>query len=246
MKTSGIIFPDENQDNNTTQNTLTSEFPASHVVSTQNPQAHHSSVEDADNAYVEKNKVGKHLNISSGDLEIGSMDVEIENKQFNYDLPQKNTKNYIPLQDSTPTRISYQRKNSTNTQDTLESNLSKSFKIDHRKAEIKRKEYSRELTKLKRSSLKSKKLKTSNKIRNKTSKSSNKYKSKTKRNRKKELKTQVAKAKKRDSSKKESIFRDLLSLNIVQNIILRYIVAIIAGIIVFGTIFTGLGLVSNQ
>lgn len=246
MKTSGIIFPDENQDNNTTQNTLTSESPASLVSSKQNPQAHQSSIEEVDNSYAEKDKVENYLNIPSGDLEIGSMDAEIENKQFNYDLPQKNTKNYIPLQDLTSTRTPYQRRNSVNAKSNEESNLSKSFKIDHRKAEIKRKEYSRELTKLKRSSLKSKKLKTSNKIRNKTSKSSKKYKGKTKVDRKKELKTQVAKAKKHDNSKKESIFRDLLSLNIVENIVLRYVVAIIAGIIVFGTIFTGLGLVSNQ
>jgi hypothetical protein len=187
--------------------------------------------------------IDDYLNIPSDQAEPGSPDVEVENKQFNYDLPQKNTQNYIP-QSKHPTRNrSSVIKRSLSYRDENESNLSNSFKIDHKKAEIKRKKYSKELEKLKKKS-NSKKLKTTTRNTRKKKGDTSRRNHKTS-DKKKELKEKVERVKKNDNGKDESIFNNLLSLNIVENITLRYVVAIISGIVVFGIIFTGLGLISN-
>jgi len=127
-----------------------------------------------------------------------------------------------------------------------ELNLSRSFKIDHEIAEIKRKKYSQELSKLKRKSEKKSKTKVMKKRIETSSSSKKSRKTESRDNKKSELKKKVEKAKIQDDGEKESLFHNILSLNIVENIILRYVVAIISGIIIFGIIFTGLGLISNQ
>jgi len=222
MKSSGIIFPDR-QDEKDIEKTFGQEN-----LSTQNFQ-------------VNSSPASKDSPIS------GPAESEIENKQFKYDIPQKNRRNYI----STTYRSANTSVSNRYKRDPIEnldqSNLSKSFKVDHERAMIRRKKYKDELKRIKGKNNKRTTKNKNNVVIKKSRKSlSNKKTSSIKtKDKKQELKTQIEKAKKNESEKGESILKDIFSLNIFKNVILRYVVAIISGVIIFGIIFSGLGLINR-
>ena len=120
------------------------------------------------------------------------------------------------------------------------------FIIDHEKARLQEIEYKDKLKRIKGKNYK-RTTKKKNKVvikKSRKSLSNNKPSSKKTENKKRELKSQIEKGRKNESEKEESILSNIFSLNIFENVILRYVVAIISGVSIFGIIFSGLGLIS--
>lgn len=251
MNSSGIIYPEKKRDKPKTENALKRELKSTPFdLNASVSNTNQTIVGDTVKPNVRNDRIDDFLNIPENYPEGSSMDAEIENKQFKYDIPKINTQNYnsSPIR-TVATNIRSRDSNYSNRNDE-QSNLSKSFMIDHEKAMIRRKKYQEELNNIKKNSTKKKKLKkntSTGKIgRKSSSKTSGKKYPKTKTDKKKEIRKHVEKVKQNDKTKKESIFKDIFSLNIVQNIVLRYVVAIVSGIIIFGIIFSGLGLIGTQ
>jgi len=177
----------------------------------------------------------------------GPAESEIENKQLNYDIKQRNIRNYIAQTFEKGTNRFNANKSVISTKTRPDdSNIKKSFMIDHEKARLREKKYKDELEIIKNASKKITKKKKKVVVKNdRRSPSNKKTSSVITKNKKRELKTQVKKANNNKSEKKESVLSNIFSLNIFKNVILRYVVAIISGVIIFAIIFSGLGLISQ-